>query len=182
MTRPIKKARKLQDTHAHARTYKGAAPPAAIGAAPWFGYWSGENAAPAIAPVTADGNGMRANDGKNRIELLPAIWTWSLGLVMTRGAIKYEVRNWERGMPWSRMLGSCSRHIFRFVCGERYDKETGVHHLAHAAWNCLALMTYDIRAIGTNDMGSDTIAHLEAVAVEPGPELLEIMKAKGLAQ
>lgn len=132
-----------------------------------------------VAAERGDGEGLRYNDGKNRVELIPAIWTWSLGMVLTRGAIKYETRNWERGMSWAYCLGSCSRHILKFMCGERYDPESGCHHLAHAAWNCLALMTYDIRGIGQNDMGVDNLHDLQMVAIEPGPEF-KAMAAKKL--
>ena len=39
--------------------------------------------------------------------------------------------------------------------GDKFDKAagtTGCHHLAMAAWNILALMTYDLRRIGDNDI------------------------------
>lgn len=125
-----------------------------------------------MKPRTAvgDGKGLRYNEGKIRVDLIPAEWTWALALVLTRGAIKYDARNWERGMSWSHCLGSITRHICKFICGERYDPETGCHHMAMAAWNCLALMTYDIRQIGQNDFVGDLI-WLQACAVEPGPEL-----------
>ena|ERR1035437_1106545 len=125
----------------------------------------------ADAPPVADGGGLRHNSGKVQLELIPAEWTWALAMVLTRGAAKYAPRNWERGMKWSYPVGCALRHIAKFVCGERYDKETGCHHLAMAAWNCLALMTYDIRGIGENDLGPADVNWLEQVAAEPGPEL-----------
>lgn len=125
----------------------------------------------------ADGKGLRYNHGKVRVDLIPPEWVWGLAQVMTRGAIKYETRNWERGMSWSHCLGSCLRHVFKFVCGERFDQETGCHHMALAAWNCLALMSYDVRSIGQNDLVG-SVAWLEGCAQEPGPALLARMKAK----
>lgn len=127
----------------------------------------------------ADGGGLRYNTGKNRLELLPPEWDWALGIVMTRGAIKYAERNWERGMSWGTMVGCALRHVAKFATGERYDPESGCHHLAHAAWNCLALMSYDLRNVGTNDLAGDR-ALLDKVAQEPGPELLEFMRKKGV--
>lgn len=129
------------------------------------------------AAIKADGGGLRYNEGKNRLELLPTEWNWALGLVMTRGAIKYATRNWERGMAWSTMVGCTLRHVFKFVAGERYDPESGCHHLAHAAWNCLGLMSYDLRGIGENDLVRD-MEILDKVAQEPGPALLEYMRKK----
>jgi hypothetical protein len=108
----------------------------------------------------ADGGGLRYNKGKNQIELMPPEWEWALGDVLTKGAAKYEERNWESGMSWSSMVGCAKRHLLKFQLGERYDGDelnieagtTGCHHLAMAAWNLLALMSYDLRKIGTNDM------------------------------
>jgi len=100
----------------------------------------------------ADGGGLRFNAEKNLIELVPPEWTWALGDVTTQGSKKYAQRNWERGMKWSIMVGCASRHLLKFLVGERYDPETGCHHLAMAAWNMLALMSYDLREIGDNDI------------------------------
>lgn len=102
--------------------------------------------------VKEDGGGLRKDAGKNRLELIPATWTWALGDVLTKGAYKYEDRNWERGMPWDKMVGCYKRHVEKFMSGERYDEETGCHHLAMAAWNILALMDYDLRSAGENNL------------------------------
>lgn len=130
------------------------------------------------AGVPQDNGGLRHNAGKVQLELIPMAWTWALGQVLTRGAYKYAARNWERGMAWSYPIGCAMRHMIKFACGQRYDPETGCHHLAMAAWNMLALMTYDLRAIGNNDLGAGSLAELEATAVEPGPELAATIKAK----
>lgn len=122
--------------------------------------------------VKADGGGLRYNEGKNQLELIPPEWIWGLAMVLTRGAVKYASRNWERGMKWSYPVGCALRHLFKFVCGERYDAESGNHHLAMAAWNCLALMSYDIRKIGENDLdGVGNVNWMDATAQEPGPAL-----------
>jgi len=110
---------------------------------------------------SADGGGLRYNGDKILIELLPPEWIWGLADVMTEGAKKYAVRNWERGMAWSIMIGCSSRHVLKFLCGQRYDDETGCHHLAMAAWNLLALMTYDLREIGDNDLPTVDYSLLE---------------------
>jgi len=111
----------------------------------------------------ADGGGKRLNAGKNRIELLPPEWLWALADVMTQGSRKYDARNWEKGMDWSSMIGCMHRHIAKFQAGKRYDGEgfnlekgtTGCHELAMVAWNALALMSYDLRNKGNNDLPDD---------------------------
>jgi len=45
-------------------------------------------------------------------------------------------------MSWSRMIGSMERHWFSFKGGEDFDGESGLYHLAHAAWNILSLLEY----------------------------------------
>jgi len=65
-----------------------------------------------------------------------------LAKVFTKGAEKYAERNWEKGMSWQSVLASLERHKEAFKKGEDYDKETGLLHMAHVAWNALALVSY----------------------------------------
>ena len=102
--------------------------------------------------MAVDEKGLRYNKGKNRLDLIPPEWLWALGDVLTQGSKKYEPRNWEKGLSWSETLGCAKRHTLKFESGEVYDKETGCHHLAMAAWNILALMTFNMRNIGTQDL------------------------------
>ena len=107
-----------------------------------------------------EGGAIRYDKGKIQYELLPPEWIHALADVMTQGARKYEKRNWEKGMDWSAMIGSAQRHLNKFLAGSRYDGNrfdvsegtTGCHHLAMAAWNLLALMTFDLRDIGEDDL------------------------------
>ncbi len=111
----------------------------------------------------ADGGGKRLNAGKLRTDLTPPEWLYALADVTTQGSKKYTERNWELGMKWSTMVGCIYRHMFKFQAGERYDGiefdiekgTTGCHHLAMIAWNALALMSYDLREIGENDLPTE---------------------------
>ena len=96
--------------------------------------------------------GLRYDAGKNRLDLLPPEWEWELGKVLTAGANKYADRNWELGMQWSKVVGPLRRHLNRFLRGEQLDEETGCHHLAHVAWNALALLSYDLRHLGEDNL------------------------------
>lgn len=72
--------------------------------------------------------------GKGRYDLISPIAMRRIAGVYERGAVKYgDDRNWERGMPISRMLDSTIRHVFQYLEGMR-DED----HLAQAAWNLLA--------------------------------------------
>lgn len=61
-----------------------------------------------------------------------------VGMHFTRGGKKYgDFRNWEKGMPFSRMVGAILRHTAAYM--RRDDSED---HLAAIAWNSLALLHY----------------------------------------
>ena len=89
-----------------------------------------------------DGGGLRYNEGKNRVDLVPSFAIEQMARVFTAGAKKYEPNNWRRGMKWSVPLSSCYRHILAYEKGEDFDKETGILHLAHAATNLAFILEY----------------------------------------
>ncbi len=64
---------------------------------------------------------------------------------------KYERNNWRKGFAWSWSIAAVFRHIQRWRRGERKDKETKLHPLAHAVAHLLFLMEYDYRDLGTDD-------------------------------
>ena len=55
---------------------------------------------------------------------------------------KYLPRNWERGYDWGLSFAAMQRHLWADWGGERLDPESGLPHLAHAAWHCLTLMEW----------------------------------------
>lgn len=89
-----------------------------------------------------DGQGIRKNDGKIRHDLITAFAQEQLAKVLTFGANKYEERNWERGMLWSKVLASLERHLQAVKSGEDYDPETGELHSAHIMCNAMFLTEY----------------------------------------
>ena len=60
--------------------------------------------------------------------------------VGTFGAAKYTDDGWKsvEGAQ-ERYLSAAYRHMLAFQRGERLDKDSGLPHLAHAAWNLLAV-------------------------------------------
>ena len=89
-----------------------------------------------------DGSGLRYDTGKTRFDLVPVFIINALGDIYTIGAQKYADWNWAKGMKWSRIYASLLRHLFKFMCGERLDPESGKPHLAHALWNVGTLLYY----------------------------------------
>lgn len=59
------------------------------------------------------------------------------------GEKKYgDYYNYRKGMPWMKLLGSCTRHLWSFIRGENNDKESGLSHLAHLAYDSGMLFEY----------------------------------------
>ena len=77
---------------------------------------------------------------------------WALGEVAGYGASKYtDTYNYLKGYPWSLNFNSVQRHLLLFWGGENLDPESGLPHLAHAAWQCLTLLSFMNHALGTDD-------------------------------
>lgn len=103
-----------------------------------------------------NGKGLRFNAGKPRYDLVPAFAQHQYVMVLTKGAEKYADRNWEGGMPWSKVLASMKRHIAKIEAGEDYDfdescegcqrgdckNHTGQLHAAHIMCNAAFLTEY----------------------------------------
>lgn len=64
-----------------------------------------------------------------------------VGEVATFGASKYTSHGW-REVPDAvvRYQDAMYRHLLAFEKREQADEESGLSHLAHAAWNLLAMM------------------------------------------
>lgn len=67
------------------------------------------------------------------------------------GASKYSRFNFAKGYAWSLSYDALQRHLHAFWGGQGNDPESGLPHLAHAAWHCLALLTFTARGRGTDD-------------------------------
>lgn len=80
-------------------------------------------------------------DGKLRWELLPLEEVEELVKVYTFGAAKYAENSWQK-LPdgYRRYKAALFRHILAYEKGETMDPESGLLHLAHAAWNALAML------------------------------------------
>lgn len=73
--------------------------------------------------------------GKGRMDLLPACALIRLSKHFEAGAKKYEERNWEKGIPISSFIDSGLRHIACYM-----DGKTDEDHLCAATWNLICAM------------------------------------------
>jgi hypothetical protein len=106
---------------------------------------------------------LRFNEGKTRLDLIPAWAMEQVGKVFSFGATKHTIRddagavivdgcnNWRKGADWEVPLASLERHLNAFKRGEDYDKDSGLLHIAHLATNALFLLEfYKIHPQGDN--------------------------------
>lgn len=87
--------------------------------------------------------GPKQMDGKLRFDLLPMGPLRQITRVITMGAKKYGDNTYKKGVYWSKYIGAALRHIFAFWGGETYDRESGLHHLAHAITNLMFLLHFE---------------------------------------
>jgi len=93
-----------------------------------------------MSDTTSKSAAIRHDAGKLRYDLLPPCALRELVKIYTIGSIKYPERNWEKGIEWNRLFAAVQRHLWKFWDGIDHDDESGLLHVAHAAWGCLALI------------------------------------------
>jgi deoxycytidylate deaminase len=86
---------------------------------------------------------MKFDTSKLRYDLIPTSTTKALAQVLTYGAKKYKPNNWQTVDDTDRYVAALFRHIEAWRDGEKLDKESGLHHLAHALTNVAFLLHLD---------------------------------------
>ena len=71
---------------------------------------------------------------KGRFDLLPLLALSDLAIHYQKGALKYNDRNWEKGIPTSTLWDSGIRHAVKFFLGLEDE-----NHLISAIWNLIGL-------------------------------------------
>ncbi len=99
-------------------------------------------------------NGLKYDDGKPMLDLIPPEAIMAIGKVMTYGAMKYGLNNWQ-GVEPRRYVAALLRHLMAYQAGEMDDPESGMPHLWHVATNAAFLVTLegvinrDVRGVNT---------------------------------
>lgn len=88
--------------------------------------------------------GMKYDEGKPNLSLVFGGFPRALldvAQVGTFGARKYTPEGWKSVKNLQERYSSALlRHMFSVLSNDEFDNETGRHHLAHVAWNALALL------------------------------------------
>ena len=78
--------------------------------------------------------------GKGRMDLLPMRALIHLSKHFEEGAIKYNLRNWEMGIPLSSFADSGMRHFAKFMIGMNNEP-----HFVAVCWNFMCMLDTALR-------------------------------------
>lgn len=96
--------------------------------------------------------GKKFDADKPKVSLLSSIALLEMAKVMTYGMSKYGSHQWRGGFKYSRLMDAAFRHLHAYNSGERFDSETGLTHLSHAACNLMMLMEFEKTGKGEDDL------------------------------
>lgn len=112
--------------------------------------------------------GMKYDEGKPNLSLVFGGFNKALldvGYIGTFGARKYTPNGWkEVDNLYERYSSALLRHMFAAMSPrvkDIYDNETGRLHLAHVAWNALALTEHMLKAIDYDKYNKEALAQSE---------------------
>jgi len=91
-----------------------------------------------------DVKGAKWDDGKCDWSFLPSKPIEEVLKIYAGGAKKYGRGNYQKGIHYSRVFSAALRHLWAWWRGEEKDAESGLSHLAHAAWNVITLLEYSM--------------------------------------
>lgn len=124
-----------------------------------------------MSEVQVDGEGVKADKEKTRINLIPPGFVVGVGDVLTFGARKYDAHNWMRGIKFSRILDALDRHVWKGIAmGEDLDPETGILHAYHAACNLAFLGYFTERPISYGQFDDRVFTPVEDVSTVLDPK------------
>lgn len=109
--------------------------------------------------ILAGKPGAKLDAGKVRVGLMMQGFSRALfkvSEITTFGALKYSEGGWE-SVPdgIKRYTDAMQRHNLKVGMGEVLDPDSGELHLAHAAWNALAILELTLRERKANEISLD---------------------------
>lgn len=91
-------------------------------------------------------SGIKHDEEKIRMDLLPFEALEAVAEVLTHGAKKYTDNGWQTvNNAERRYLGALLRHLTAHARGETRDRESGLLHAAHMATNALFILWFELQ-------------------------------------
>lgn len=85
--------------------------------------------------------GMKNDSSKPMWSRLPFDAVNEIVKVLDHGAQEYSEDNWKYVANFrARYLSATFRHLAKYALGELYDRDSGLHHLAHAGCDIMFLI------------------------------------------
>ena len=96
-------------------------------------------------------NGLKYDEGKTRLDLVPPEAVMALGRVLTYGAEKYEPNSW-RGVEPERYVAALLRHLMAYrEWAKQHDPESEMPHMWHVLTNAAFLVALTRKEAGEDD-------------------------------
>lgn len=126
-------------------------------------------------------NNRKNDSGKIRWDLLPIEIVEEIAKVYTFGIEKYKIpHSWKKvENAEERYYAALMRHITEWRKGSINDLESGLHHLSHAAWNCIALIFFDWQKMGKYErekMKENLYSMLDKDVISIGEKFIDRLK------
>ena len=86
---------------------------------------------------------MKYDSGKCMVSLVDPAFTLGVGAILTFGAHKYAINNWQLVPDITRYKDAAYRHFLSYLSGELIDPESGLPHLDHLATNIMFLRYFE---------------------------------------
>jgi Domain of unknown function (DUF5664) len=103
-------------------------------------------------PLDLPSVGVKYDDEKPMMALVPPLALQQIAMAFTKGAAKYGQHNYLKGgLAYTRMLSASMRHITAFIAGEDLDPETKVPHWACACANLMMMGEHVMRGNKKDD-------------------------------
>lgn len=101
--------------------------------------------------------GTKKDEGKPRWELIPFDVVDAVARILTKGALKYESRNWEKGIAYGRVFAGVMRHLGEWWMCKLFGRDGINHadgtesHIDHAITGLMFLSAYEKRGLNQFD-------------------------------
>ena len=124
--------------------------------------------------------GVKLDIGKPRLDLVFGGFAralYNVGMVGTFGANKYTDNGWQEvDNGIERYSNALLRHYLNFKAGKEIDEESKLPHLAHLAWNALAILELWVRY----KVARGEVINIEDVIKNQGFKGISLMNEKEL--